>query len=172
MSCDVGSNSPAFARYIFECSIATVPPEARRCSLIGFRSAVGFVRSIESAEQIRLGRPLDIVSDDQIQVPVAIEIHPCRACTEFVVSGEARFFRNVREDAIDISEKTALADSGNEQILITVIVIVSDGDTQRVHFNGETGGARDVREGPVAVVAKQVQRGTSGGADRASPCRS
>ena len=89
---------------IFECPVATVPPKTHGRSLVGFRRTVGLSCSIQCAKQIRLGCPLNIVPNNQIQIPVAVEIQPRGARAEFARTGEARLFGDIGEDAFIVPE--------------------------------------------------------------------
>src|SRR5262249_15870297 len=111
------------------------------------------------AKQIRLRRPLDVVSDKQVEVPISIEIDPRCARAEFIGAGEACFFCDICKNALGISEQKTLAYSRNEEILIAVVVLISHCHTPCVRFNRETGSTSHCREGSVSIVVKQMQCG-------------
>src|SRR5260370_40896755 len=86
--------------HIFERSVAPVVPQAYRSSLVRFRSAVGLALSIQRAIQVRLRRPLDIISHYEIEMPVLVVIHPGGACAELVDTAQPGLLRHVGERAI------------------------------------------------------------------------
>src|SRR5262249_42944898 len=100
----------------------------------------------------------DIISDNQIKISVAIEIHPSRARAEFVRTGETCVASHIREDSLLVSEQPALSDSRDEEIIFSVVVEITDRNTHRIEFHIETGGVRDIRKRSVVIIAKQMRR--------------
>src|SRR4029077_18972021 len=58
-----------------------------------------------------------------------------------------------------VVEEMALADSGNENVVEAVVVVVADGDSESEERNAEAGLARHVGEGAVMIVVVELQRG-------------
>ena len=68
--------------------------------------------------------------------------------------------RDVDEMALaGVLEQAVLADAGDENVGEAVVVVIADGHAHAVHFDIKPGAARDVREGAVAIVAIEAQRG-------------
>ena len=66
--------------------------------------------------------------------------------------------RYVGECAIAIVvEEMALADSGNENVVEAVVVVVADGHTESEERNAEAGFARHVGKGAVMIVVVELQ---------------
>ena len=61
---------------IFERAVASVMKEPASGSAIRFGRAVGFVFTVEAAEDVVLGRPFHVVTDKQIEQAIAIVIEP------------------------------------------------------------------------------------------------
>jgi len=51
-----------------------------------------------------------------------------------------------------------LADAGNENVGKAIVVVVAHGDAHAIHLDIKTGGACDIGEGAVAIVAVEPQR--------------
>ena len=68
--------------------------------MISLRRAVGFVLSIDAAENIVFGRPLDIIANEQIEQSVAIEIEPQRRCAEGAPATQSGLFSDVDKCAL------------------------------------------------------------------------
>src|SRR4051812_2899834 len=97
-------------RDILEFSISKVAPEARRNAGIGLRSAVGFVGTVEGADDVFLWRPVHVVAYDQIELAVTIIVHPGGAGGELIDAPQAGFAGHVFESAVVIVvEEMALA---------------------------------------------------------------
>ena len=110
-----------------------------------------------------LGRPLDVVADEQIEQAVAIEVEPQRR-------GAERLRVRPRPLARVTSTNVPLPVLRNsrfcptqviEQIGKAVVVEVADRDAHAVHLDVEAGAARHVGERAVAVVAVQAERRSS-----------
>src|SRR5437870_1051706 len=53
--------------------------EPASIAAIRFRRAIGFVRAVEAAKNIVLGRPAHIIADEKIKQAVAVVIEECAA---------------------------------------------------------------------------------------------
>ena len=126
--------------------------------MIRLRSAVGFALAVHAAENVVLGRPLDVVADQQIQQAVAIEIEPERRGAEGAAAAQAGLFGDVDEVAAPgVLKQAVLADGGDQNIGEAVVVVVGDGHAHAVHFDRQAGWRVTSREGAVAVVAVELQ---------------
>src|ERR1700691_1055671 len=114
-------------------------PEASRCPFIRFGRAVGLVRAIEGAVEVRLLGPLHIIGDNEIKFAVAIVIDPRGAGGKFAWAPESRGLRHIGKSAVAVVvEQMVLADSGNNNVVKTVVVVVADGDAEANDRNAET----------------------------------
>ena len=97
---------------------------------------------IQAAKDIMLGRPPDVVADEQIEQPVAIEIEPHRRRAECGAVRPARTYSvtSTKAPFPVVLKKPVLADSGNKHIRKPVVVVVPDGNTHSVHLDRESGG--------------------------------
>ena len=115
--------------------------------------------AVETAEDVVLRRPLDVVADEQVEQAVAVEIEPERRGAERRPAGEAARSGHVEERALaGVPEQPVLSDAGDEQVGIAVVVEVADGGAHSVELDIEAGAARHVGKCAVAVVAEQAQR--------------
>src|SRR5581483_7706635 len=55
----------------------------------------------------------------------------------------------------------ALSDRGDEQVIESIVVVVTDRDSKSEHLDRKAGLARDVSKGPVVIVVIQLQRSDS-----------
>ena len=69
-------------RHVGEGAVAVVVPEADRCAGVGLRRAVGLGLAVHGAVEVFLGRPLDVVGDEQVEPAVAVVIDPGGAGAE------------------------------------------------------------------------------------------
>ena len=129
--------------------------------------------AVEAAEHVVLGRPLDVVADEQIEQAVAVEVEPQRR------GAEGLRVRRVRS-ALVTSTNVPLPVFLNSRFWPTqviedvgkaVVVVVADGDAHAVHLDVEAGAAGDVGERAVAIVAIELQRAALASCGPASPCR-
>src|SRR5262249_53164793 len=144
----------------FKGAVATIPPEAGRCSLLKIGGAVRLVCPLERTEEIRLRSPLYIFSNHEIHIPLAIEINPPPPGAELIRPRTAPFLFGVFGDALCISEQSALPNRSHEQIFIPVIVVIPDSDAHRIHLDVETCSVSNVRKRSVVVIAIEMQRGS------------
>ena len=146
-------------RDVLERAVAAVAEQPARVAAIRFGRAVRLLLAVEAAEHVVLRRPLHVVADEEIEQAVAVEVEPQRRRAERRAAAEAARLRDVDERALaGIAEQPVLADAGDEEVGKAVVVEVADGDAHPVHLHVEAGGARDVGERAVAVVAIQRER--------------
>ncbi len=106
-----------------------------------------------------LGRPLQVVADEEIEQAVTIEVEPQRRRAEAGSSAEAAHLRRVHERALaGVAEQPVLPDARHEDVGKPVVVVVADGDAHAVHLDVQPGRARHIGERPVAIVLVQPQR--------------
>src|SRR6266550_3337367 len=76
---------------------------------IRFRSAVRFVRTIEAAEDIVLGRPAHVIAHEKIKQAIPIIIKPQRGSAEALTPEEAARTRGINESSFaGVAKKPAL----------------------------------------------------------------
>src|SRR5260370_125788 len=95
-----GVAETGFLRDVFKRAVAAIVPETNGSSFVGFRSAIGFAFAVEGAIQVSLRRPLDIIGDDEIEMPILVEVNPRGAGAEFLWAEQSRFLRDIRESAV------------------------------------------------------------------------
>jgi hypothetical protein len=91
------SKTPEAGRDVFEGAVAAVPEQPAGVAAIGFGGAVRLLLAVEAAEHVGGLRPLDVVAHEQVQPPVAIEVHPERRGAEPDAAVEAAGARDVHE---------------------------------------------------------------------------
>ena len=141
-------------------AVAAIAEEPAGVAAIGFGRAVGFVFSVEAAEDVVFGGPANVIADEEIEEAVAVVIEPEGGGAEALFVEEAGFLGDVGEGAFaGVVEEAALADAGDEDVGETVVVVVGDGHAHAVQFEVEAGGFGDVSEGAVAIVAVELEGG-------------
>src|SRR5205814_9757677 len=130
---------------VFESSVTAIMEEPASIAAIRFRRAIGFVRAVEAAKNIVLGRPAHIIADEKIKQAVAVVIKPQSGSAEALMSEEAAGTRGVHESPFaGVAEETALADAGDENIGETVVVVIADGHAHSIELDVNAGAARHV----------------------------
>src|SRR5215470_9701304 len=115
--------------------------------------------TIDSAIQVALLAPLDIVRDYQVEFAITVVVDPGSAGREFIRSPHAGDLRHIGEGAISIVvEEMALAEAGNEKIVEAVVIVVANCYAEAVHRYREAGFAGYVRERAVVVIVVQLWR--------------
>ena len=156
---DVGSNSPAAA-----VTSSNVPLPLLRYSHdvapgIGLGRAVRLRLAVGAAEHVGLRRPPDVVADQQIEQAVAVVVDPRRRGAEAGAAAEPGALGHVGEPAVAaVPEQAALADAGDDDVLVAVVVEVGGGRAHGVHRDAQSGLGRDVLEAGGAGIAEQPQR--------------
>src|SRR5437764_5919887 len=155
-----GIAETGFLGNVFKRTVAAIVPEANGNTFVGFRRAVGFILAVEGAIEIGLRRPLDIVADDQVEVAILVVVDPGGAGAEFLRSEQSCFLRDIGERAVAIVMKNvALAVGRDENIVVTVIVVIPDGNTESKHLHVEAGFVGYVGEGAVVIVVIELRGG-------------
>ncbi len=144
---------------VFESSVAAIVEKPAGLSAIGFRSAIGLVFAVETAKHVVVGRPLDIVADEEIETAVAVVIEPESRSTESLAVAESGGPRHVYECAFaGIAEQTILTHARNQDVGQAVVVVVADGDAHAIHVCGvESGSVRHVCKSAIAIVAVELE---------------
>ena len=130
---DVIANAPLLGD-IFERAVALVEKELVGESLVIAGMAVLRHTFDDALGNIRIG-PLQIVHDEQIEQSVIVHVHPDgrnrpqRAILGIIPPVEAGFLRYVGECAVAVVviERVAV-DAGNEDVRMTIVVVISDGN--------------------------------------------
>ena len=105
-------------------------PQPRGGASVGLRRAVRLAGTVERTEQIALDRPLDVISDHQIELAIAIVIHPGCAGGKLLRTPQACRLGHIAEgSSAVVVEQVTLTEGSNEDILVAIVVVVTDGDT-------------------------------------------
>src|SRR3989442_1093317 len=147
----------------FAASTARTNPIARlkRIAAIRFRRAIGFVRAVEAAKNIVLGRPAHIIADEKIKQAVAVVIKPQSRSAEALMSEEAAGTRGVHKSSFaGVAKEPALADASDEDVGEAIVVVIADGHAHSVELDIEARAARYVGECAVVIVAVKPKSGT------------
>src|SRR5579871_6150102 len=96
--------------------------------------------------------------DKQIEMAVIIVVKPDRAGCESG-TGDAGLSSHVDEFSVaQIVKETAASYRRNVNVVVTVVVVVTDGTSQAVHFDCESGLASHIGERAVVVVVRAQER--------------
>jgi hypothetical protein len=155
-------------RDIGEFSAAVVAIEVRKRPFERIGAAVGPQRSVERAVKraIDVGRPADVIADEQVEVGVVVVIQPAAARAPFVFRpGHAGRIGHIFEFAAIVSEQRVRTDAGNEQIDPSVVIEIADCRPLAVKRHIQTAGCGDVGKlaGPVIFVQRHGRRLAVGG---------
>ena len=118
-----------------------------------------------AAIEVGLGRPVNVVANQQVEIPVLVVIEPARAGGPLALVADAGFGGHIREGAVPvIVVKDGPAVAGDVKVGIAVVVVVAHGHALPVEALGaHTSLFRHVRKGPIAIVmikggAQRVRR--------------
>ena len=121
------------------------------------------MRTINGAVEIALFTPLDIIGHYQVELAVAIVVHPRGAGGKLVGSPEPGGFCDIGEGAVAIVvEQMTLAQRSDKDVIETIVVVVSHRNTKSKHGKGKPGAAGNVGEGAVMIVVIELHRGGPG----------
>ncbi len=111
------------------------------------------IAAVQRAPQVALLGPLNIIGDEQVQLSVAIVIHPRGAGAEAgVLDSGCR--GHVFEFAVALVMKEMVAsESGDVDVVASVVIIVRHGYADAIHFHIQAAAARNIGERAVMVVA-------------------
>ena len=150
---------PGLCRSVFKLAIAEVVPQAHRRAFVRLRRAIRLVRSVERAIDVALRSPLHVVGDDQVELAVAVVIHPRRAGAELVRAPHARGLGDVGECPVAVVvEQVALPKRRDEDVVEAIVVVIAD---RRAHAEQRDGQSRlrgHIGERAVAIVVIELQR--------------
>ncbi len=147
---------------VFECAVASIVKEPAGFAAIRFGRAIGFVFSVEAAENVVLGRPVHIVADKKIEMSVTVIIKPKSGSAERLSPAKPALFRYILKRAFArIPKKTILPNAGYENVRKAIIVVVAYSDAHPVEFDIETGDSSDVGESSVAIIFVELERRTA-----------
>src|SRR5215472_6146547 len=145
---------------IFKFAFAQVVPKPRRGPLIRFRRAIRLVPAVERAEEVIRYRPLNVIRYHQIELAIAVVIHPGCAGGEFTRPPQPRRLGYIGKRAVAVVvEKMTLAEGRDEDIVEAVVIVIADCNPQAVEGNGQTGLAGDIAKGSIMVVVIELRRG-------------
>src|ERR1700721_2291600 len=83
-----GVKNAARGGNVFESAIAAIMKKPAGFAAVGFGSAVGFLLSIQAAENVMLRGPLYIIAYEQIEKTVAVVVNPKREAPEPNATGK------------------------------------------------------------------------------------
>ncbi len=114
--------------------------------------------SIQTAEDVVLGRPFHVVADKEIEQAIAVVIEPHgRGAESFALAQAARAGHIDKRSFAGIAEQPILSDARDENVREPVVVIVTDGYAHAVTFDFQAGARGHIGEGAVAVVAVELK---------------
>src|SRR4029453_3539127 len=100
--------------------------------------AIAFVSAIERAEHVPLDRPFNVVADEEVQPPIFVIVKPDSTTREIFRTKQSNLGRDVGKLAIpEVSEETVLTHCGNENIVPSIVVIITDRDALPEHRLGK-----------------------------------
>ena len=103
--------------------------------------------AVEAAEHVVFGRPLHVVTDEQVEQSVAVVVKPNGGCAESFAFAEAGGNGYVDESALaGVPKKAILTDASDQDVRESIVVVVSDGDAHAVEFDVEAGARRHIGE--------------------------
>ena len=144
---------------VFKRAVAAIVPQAHGRAFVRFRRAIRFAFAVERAIQVGLRRPLHVIGDHQIQMPVFVVVDPGGAGAEFLRPQQSRFLRHIGERAVAIVVKQmALPVSGDKKIVIAIIVIVAHRHAHPEEFDVEPRLVRHIGECAVMIVMIELRR--------------
>ncbi len=149
-------------RYIAEYTIAViaVQPVGGAVEVVGGADRAPQPGDPEIDFQVGVARPLDVVTDEQVEVAVVFDIDegagsaPVIACPAGAAGNG-----NVDKAPALIAQQAVLAERRDIHIRPAVVVVITGGGTHAVTAEGQSGLRGDIREPAVAVVAVQGRRG-------------
>src|SRR5207253_3953601 len=80
----------AFRSDIFESAVALVAEEPAGGSTVRLRCAIRLLLAVGAAEYVVVGSPIHIVANEQVEMPIAVEVEPKRGRTEGASAGQSR----------------------------------------------------------------------------------
>src|SRR6266404_2543211 len=166
----VSLEDAGFFADVGESSIAVVVIKNVLAAVESRRTARDHDAFVEAGTGFGNGRGLqveiDVVGDEEIEVAVAIVVHESAAgVPALAVSGDARFFADVREGAVAVVVvENVFSEVGDEEIVGAVVVVVAHAHGLPPSGMEQAGFGGDVRESAVAIVFEETVRGfLSGG---------
>src|SRR5262249_21234237 len=143
--------------HVLERAVSFVVVQRRAVTLIRFRRAIGLVLAVQSAMEVLVDGPFDVVADKQVQLSILVVIEPngARGESGIVYAGPSG---NVLKLAVAlIAEQMIRTEAGYINVYEAVIVVVGDRTTKPVHFDRKPCLAGHVGKSTVTVVV--VKRG-------------
>src|SRR6202165_849224 len=148
-----------FLRHFFKRAVAAIVPETDRCAFVRFRRAIRFAFAVKGAIQVGLGRPLDIVADDEVELPVFVVVNPRGAGAEFLWAEQPRLLCDIGESAVGVVVKKAvLAVGSDKKIVVAVVVVVTNRYAHYKHLHVQSCLVGYVRERAVMIVVIELGR--------------
>ena len=151
-----------------EAFASVVSVERGACPVIGLRSAVALVDTVEGAKDVLLDGPLHVVEEEEVEVPVAVGVEPGGAAREAGMGDRRRLRGFPKNPVAGVFQQAVRPERGQIDVLVPVGVVVGDGRPDAVERGVEPRAGGRVLEGSVAAVPVE-RRGGFGSAAVSGP---
>src|SRR6185369_2968772 len=122
---------------VFKTAVAAIVIERGALAFVRLRRAVRLVFAVERAEEICLRRPVDVVADEEIELAVVVIVEPGGARGKTWIADAGGFGYVEKLAAAEVVEEMVWADAGDVDVGVAVVVVVSRGDADAIHFGAE-----------------------------------
>jgi len=114
--------------------------------------------AVEAAKDVGLERPFDVIADKEIEKSVTVVVEPESGGAEAFPLAETRGVGDINERSFScVTEEAVLANARDEDIGISVVVVVADGYAHAVELDIKAGSRRYIGEGAVAIVVIEAK---------------
>ena len=114
-----------------------------------------------AAVAIRLGRPLHVVDHKEVEPSVPVVVEPGRRDRP-IAAGDPGSRRHVFESSISaVVQQLVLADSGDEQVHVSIVVVICRRRPHGIAHSLDAGGGRHVGEPKFAIIADTTGSSTT-----------
>ena len=115
--------------------------------------------AVEAAKDISFERPLHVVADEEIEKAVAVVVEPKGGGAEAFPLAEPGRIGDINERSFScVTEEAVLTNTRDEDIGISVVVVVADSNAHAVELDIKAGSRGYIGEGAVAIVVKEAKR--------------
>ena len=128
--------------------------------------AIGAVAGLVlTAPEIVLGRPLDVIADEQVEIAILVVVEPSRAGGPVTLVRHSRLGCYIREGAVAVVVvEDGVAVTGHQHVGVTIVVEIPHGYALAVKaLRADAGLFRDVGESTIAIVVIEGRTQRSGG---------
>src|SRR5215469_7286250 len=114
--------------------------------------------AVERANNVFLWGPIDVIAYHQVQLAITVIVHPGGAGGKLIDSPQTGFFSNVSECAVSVVvEQMALADGRDENVVKAIVVVISNGYSQPIEANSQSGTRSHVCKRAIAIVVIELE---------------